>query len=303
VTFPDAAITHPGIYDLTEQEYHSDPVPGGSLSSTGARKLLPPGCPAKFKYWLTHPDPPSRELDFGSAAHRLILGAGADIKEIDAMDYKKKDAQEAKREAYAAGQIPVLPDQMDRIQEMATAILDHPLAAKVFDPRSGKAEQTIVWQEEIQWRPHPKADFEYTTVWRRALLDFLTRLRMADGRLIVPDYKTCKSAERTAFMKSAADFGYHQQGPWYIDAVRAAGLAEEVCYLLVAQEKDPPYLVNVIELDETNSLMWGRDLNDHALRIYAECTATNTWPGYPPEITLGHLPKYAQYAAEEILSE
>jgi hypothetical protein len=295
-------ITQPGVYDIPAAEYHADPVAAGSLSSTGARKLLPPGCPAKFKYWLSHPDTPSRDMDFGSAAHRLILGAGADIVEIDAMDYKKKDAQDARQEAHAAGKIPVLPDQMDRIQEMASRILDHPLAAKVFDPRSGRAEQTIVWKEEIQWRPHPKADFEYTTVWRRALLDFLTRLRMADGRLIVPDYKTCKSAEKIAFMKSAAEYGYHQQGPWYIDAVRAAGLTDDVCYLLVAQEKDPPYLVNVIELDP-DSLMWGRELNDHALRIYAECTATNTWPGYPPDIALGSLPKYAQYAAEEIVSE
>jgi len=223
--------------------------------------------------------------------------------EIDAMDYKKKDAQEAKKAAHAAGKIPVLPDQMDRIQEMATRLLDHPIAAKVFDPRYGKPEQTIVWSEEIQWRPHPKAEFQYTTVWRRALIDFLTRLRMADGRLIVPDYKTCDSAEKVAFMKSAAKFGYHQQGPWYIDAVRAVGLSEEVCYLLVAQEKDPPYLVNVIELDEPGALLYGRELNDHALRIYAECTATNTWPGYPPEITVGSIPKYAQYAAEEIFSE
>lgn len=294
-------ITQPGVYDIPAAQYHADPVAGGSLSSTGARKLLPPGCPAKFKYWLTHPDPPSKELDFGSAAHRLVLGAGADIVEIDAMDYKTSAAQEAKKAAHAAGKIPVLPEQLDRIQDMATAIWDHPLASKMLDPRTGKPEQTIVWQSEIQWRPHPKAPWEYRMVWRRALIDHLSRLRMADGRLIVPDYKTCKSAEKTAFMKSAGDYGYHQQGPWYIDAVRAAGLAEDVCYLLIAQEKDPPYLVNVIELDETNTLMYGRDLNDYSLQIYAQCTATNSWPGYPAEIQLGHLPKYAQYAAEEIL--
>lgn len=296
-----AKVTAPGVYDIPPAEYHADPVAGGSLSSTGARKLLPPGCPAKFKYWLTHPDPPSKAMDFGSAAHRMVLGAGADIVEIDAMDYKTKDAQEAKKAAYAAGQIPLLPDQMDKVQEMATAIWDHPLAAKILDPATGKPEQTIVWREEIQWRPGPKAEFEYTTVWRRALVDFLSRLRTADGRLIVPDYKTCDSADKTEFMKSAAKFGYHQQAPWYIDAVRAVGLAEDVCYLLVAQEKDPPYLVNVIELDP-ETLMWGRELNDYSLQIYAECAATNTWPGYPHEVQLGRLPKYAQYAAEEILS-
>lgn len=38
-------ITEPGVYDLPAEVYHADPVEGGSLSSTGARKLLPPSCP------------------------------------------------------------------------------------------------------------------------------------------------------------------------------------------------------------------------------------------------------------------
>jgi len=33
-------IRRPGLYDLPEHIYHADPVPGGSLSSTGARRLL-----------------------------------------------------------------------------------------------------------------------------------------------------------------------------------------------------------------------------------------------------------------------
>lgn len=295
-------ITQPGVYDIPAAQYHSDPVLGGSLSSTGTRKLLPPkGCPAKFKHWLTHPDPPSKELDFGAAAHRLILGAGADIVEIDAMDYKTKAAQEAKKAAHLAGKIPVLPEQMGTIQDMASVLWDHPVAAKLFADGTGKAEQTIVWTTEVPWRPHPDAPIEYTTVWRRALIDQLSRLRMADGRLIIPDYKTTECAEKTQFMKSAGDFGYHQQGPWYIDAVRAAGLSDLVCYLLIAQEKKPPYVVNVIEQDPP-AMDLGRKLNDLALSVYAKCVATATWPGYSTDIELGSLPPFVKYAGEDILS-
>ena len=31
-----------GVYDIPEDLYHRDPVPGGSLSCSGAKKLLPP---------------------------------------------------------------------------------------------------------------------------------------------------------------------------------------------------------------------------------------------------------------------
>ncbi|MGW9447058.1 hypothetical protein, partial [Bacillus mobilis] len=50
-----SAITRPGVYDgIPEAVYHRDPVPGGSLSSSGARKLLAPSCPALFKYDQEH---------------------------------------------------------------------------------------------------------------------------------------------------------------------------------------------------------------------------------------------------------
>ena len=40
-----------GVYDLPAAAYHRDPVEGGSLSASGAKKLMPPSCPALFKAW------------------------------------------------------------------------------------------------------------------------------------------------------------------------------------------------------------------------------------------------------------
>ena len=42
-------ITEPGVYDVPFDEYLRDPVPGGSLSTSGARLLLDT-CPAIFDY-------------------------------------------------------------------------------------------------------------------------------------------------------------------------------------------------------------------------------------------------------------
>ena len=42
----------PGIHDLSVIDYLTDM---DALSSTGARRLQPPPCPAAFRCWQTHP--------------------------------------------------------------------------------------------------------------------------------------------------------------------------------------------------------------------------------------------------------
>ena len=45
----EVVVDEPGVYDgLDEAAYHADPVPGGSLSASGAKLLLPPSCPALY---------------------------------------------------------------------------------------------------------------------------------------------------------------------------------------------------------------------------------------------------------------
>ena len=62
-------LTEPGQYGgVTPEVYHADPVFGGSLSSSGARALLPPSCPALFRHKQLHGEPPKAEFDFGHAA-------------------------------------------------------------------------------------------------------------------------------------------------------------------------------------------------------------------------------------------
>src|SRR5207248_11468429 len=86
----DVQIVEPGVYDITNDVYHADPVPQGSLSSTGARQLTPPNCPALFKWQLDHPEPPNSVFDIGTAAHKLVLGDGPQIVEVDADDWRSK---------------------------------------------------------------------------------------------------------------------------------------------------------------------------------------------------------------------
>jgi hypothetical protein len=281
-TTPPAAgpiITEPGIYEMTNDQYHADPVPGGSLSSTGARKLLAPSCPALFRHDQLHGQKPKRVFDFGTAAHGLVLGSGPELVKIKADNYRTKAAQEAQADARARGAVPLLPAEWQQVHDMAAAIRRHPTASALFAEGSGAPEQSLFWQD----RP--------TGVWCRARLDWM-RYRTA-GRLVVPDYKTTNTASPSAVEKHIADFGYHQQGAFYLDGVEALGGGGDAEFVLVFQEKTAPYLINVVQLDAA-SLRVGRERNRRAIETYRDCTAADHWPGYGDDIQIASLPQWAE---------
>lgn len=280
------SLTQPGVYDLPAAVYHSDPVQGGSLSSSAARKLLPPSCPALFKHYLEHGQEPRREFDFGHAAHKRILGAGEETVVVagtgkDENSWRTKADEEAVAEVRAAGKTPITPRDAKAVEEMADALKAHPIAGRLFDPAQGKPEQTLVWH-----------DREFG-VWRRAMLDWLPTARYGQ-RLIVADYKTAKSAQPKAISRSLNDYGYAQQADWYLAAVKALGLHGEIepAFVFVFQEKTPPYLVTVAQ-PNPDALLWGERLNRLALHTYRECTRTGRWPGYSDDVISVGLPGWA----------
>lgn len=275
-------ITEPGVYDLPAEVYFADPVEGGSLSSTGARRLLPPHCPALFDHERRNGQQHRPEFDFGHAAHREVLGVGQELRLLDHPDFRSKAARDERDEAYADGAVPLLAADYERVQAMAEAIRQHPVAARLFAPGSGRPEQTLIWRD---------AD---TGVMRRAMLDWLPET-VPGRRLIVPDYKTCQKADPESIARSVHTYGYHQQGAQYIDGVKTLGLAPDGAAMVFAfQEKTAPYLVHVVELDAA-ALQIGRKRNRRALQIYAECTATGVWPGYADDsVSFISLPAWAE---------
>jgi hypothetical protein len=125
-------VEAPAIVDgLPAEAYHADRT---SISSSGLRALLNPGCPAQFKYDRDHPQAPKKEFDLGHAAHLYVLGEGPELEVIDFPDWRKKDAQIQRDEAYLAGKVPLLTKDHDMVQEMAAAIRQHPIAGPLFTP-------------------------------------------------------------------------------------------------------------------------------------------------------------------------
>lgn len=267
-----AAITEPGIYSMPPNIYHAQTK---SLSHSGAKLLLPPSCPAKFKHWLNAGSEHKPEYDFGHAYHTRVLGIGERVEIIEEKDWAKKVAQDARKAAYAAGRAPILRKDAETIDAMAKELYEHPHASELLNA-VGQAEQAIFWTDGA------------TGIERRAMLDFLHD----DGAQAV-DIKTCVSAEPSAISRAMWSNGYYMQGPWYQDAVASC---ERWSYLpeftFIFQEKTPPYLITVVSPNE-EMLTVGRARNRAAIELYHQCVTFDHWPGYADGPVAVGLPRYA----------
>lgn len=269
--------------DFDERDYHAHEA----LSSTGARKLLPPGTPARFHYERQHPKAPTEAMILGKAAHRLTLGAGARIEVADYPDFRTKEAREWRDGVLAADSVPLLADsdKWRRVQGMKAALDADPIYRRLFDPDRGRPEVSLFWLEG--------------DVPCRARFDFLPD--PIDGRrLVIPDYKsTSKLAHPLEFARSAAEYGYPMQDDFYRRGARAL-IDQDPAFVFVVQETEPPYLVSFVQVRPDDQRL-AEARNDLALSIFAACTAADQWPGYGSEVHQLDMPAWWRIQSEDIL--
>lgn len=286
-----AVPVNDGIYPrIPDTVYHGDPY---SLSSSGARTLI--SCtPAKYLEDRNTPPKPKPHYDFGHAAHLMVLGAGAQLFIMDptkhgltkdgkvaavpAATSMWKQTEQAAREA---GKTCIRKDQLDVVQRMAGKVFTHPVASTLL--AAGTPEVSAYHHDDE------------TGVRLRARFDFLPD--RPGKRLIIVDYKTADDASQEAFEKAVARFGYFQQQPWYVDAAIEQGLDDDPGFLFIVQEKTPPYLVAVHQI-EPDWVDYGRRRNREAINLYSECLATNTWPGYSEDIHTAVMPAWMRRQIE-----
>jgi hypothetical protein len=252
--------------DLTADEYHADRT---SISSTGLRELLDPGCPAQFKYDRDNPAAPKREFDLGHAAHRLVLGVGEELEPLDFDNYLTKAAKAARDDAREAGAVPLLTHEWEQVQAMAEMIRRHPIAGPLFAAGSGRAELSLFWTDPA------------TGVRCRVRPDWLKEL---PGLAIAVDYKTITKADPGTVSRAIKDRAYHQQDALYTDGIWAVLQPEDVRFVFVFQSKQAPYLITVRELAQQDRDI-GRARNERALRLYADCMAADEWPDWTGPVT------------------
>ena len=283
-------MTAPGIYpDVSHDDYHAHPA----LSSTGARRLTDPSCPALFRYAADHPERPAVEvLELGQAFHTLVFGAGPAVTTIPADVLAKNGAvSTTAAKAYcdgvrAEGGIPLKAEKVALLEAMAAVVRADPIFAAAT--AAGAPEVSAFWTDLYG-------------VECRARFDWLPT-RVKGRRLIVPDLKSARSAHPRTFARTAAtEHGYAQQADWYLRGLRALGLADDrAAFVFFPQEKTPPFLVQPVQLD-AEAMRVGEILNDRAIETYARCMESGRWPGYHDGVALAQLPGwYTQPVLESV---
>lgn len=269
-----SAVTKPGVYPGMDSDvYHSDPTPGGSLSSSWARKLMEPAGPARFQHERRNPQPPKRVFEFGHAAHALVLGVGSEIARIPEELLSKSGstgttaARDFMAEARANGRIPLKDAEANVVDAMAAKLRETPEAMALLAADGTQAELSAF-----------HIDSE-SGMWLRGRFDAIS----PSG---IVDYKTTTDADPGKFARRTAhELGYHQQDAWYRDLARALDITDQPLRFIL-QEKTAPYLVSVVQLDD-EYVDIGRRRNRAAIELYAKCLATDVWPGFTGVSTVG----------------
>lgn len=285
-------ITKPGVYpDLPAVDYHAQHA---WLSNSGAKLLLKPSCPAKFKHTLEAGEEHKRHFDLGKVTHTLTLGDGDEYVVVqaaavdktlyDARDYTTKSAQAHRDAIYASGKVPILRAELDLCVAMAEKVKAEPNAAALLS--KGRPEVSLFWVDEA------------TGVKCRARLDWMPDA-VEGRRLIVGDLKTAVSSEPDEFGRAAARFGYVRQNDWYLDGIRALGVDPDPAFLFIIVEKEPPHVVTVGQFTDPDDLRLAAGMNDAARRVYRRCLETDRWPGYVDGIADLTLPPWHHVQNEE----
>ena len=275
-------ITTPGAYcAMSAVDYHADPCPEPSLSSSIARVLLNR---SPLHAWIKHPklnqayedNGGSRAMDLGSAVHEMLLGRGSEIVEIEAVNFTTKAAREARDAARAIGKTPLLTDDCRRAEAMSNVararLAGHPAYAD-----DGFSETVIAWKEG--------------RVWCRAMID-----RMSLDRRSVLDIKTtAKTARPEAATRTIFDMGYHFQMAFYERGLNVLfpGDAGRRTFTFLFQEDEAPYECSLIKLDE-GAMTIARKQVMAAIGIWKRCMASNHWPGYPRSVQTASMPEWMQ---------
>jgi hypothetical protein len=269
----------PGLHTISAAEYHADPCPQPSLSSSIANLLL---TRSPLHAWHAHPrlnpawraEVPTTEMELGTALHSMILeNSEKSLVLIDAKDYRTNDAKALRDAARVNGKTPLLVHKLAEVREIALAARAQIKASEIGGVKFS-SERSMLWQEG--------------ETWCRGRIDWLSD----DNELVVDLKTTSASAEPNAYIKRLLNDGADLQAAVYSRGVYAL-TGKRPAFVFACIEVDPPYAMSFVGL-EPAWIAWADAKFDQALEIWRKCLASNEWPAYGRRVCWGSLPAWAE---------
>lgn len=257
-----------------EQNYHDIPALNASSISDYMRSPL--------HFWMHSSLNPDREkkdktpaMIFGSLCHCLVLEPEAFDKEFIVSPNINKCTKAGKEEWAAftreAGSRDVITEETyGHAVAMRDAMFANSAVKNLLG--NGCSEQPVFWTKEEGG------------VLCKAKLDYSRQ-----GLLI--DYKTTADASYSTFSKSIANFGYHRQMAWYMDAFEHQYNERPKGAVIIAQEKDLPDAIGIYAI-KGSALEIGKKECDRAYEEISERLLLSKWEAYPDKMIDIDLPNW-----------
>lgn len=278
----------PGYHRIQMAKYLADPCVVPSLNASIAQVLLNE---SPRKAWHSHPklNPAFQDkrdegkFDIGIASHAMLLEGIDVIETCDFDDWRKKEAQERRDAARAAGKIPLLRRHRDAVVAMVST-------AEAFIKHSEVGEYWPDAESEIT------AVCEERGVWMRCRMDKVTK-----NRRFIFDYKSTTDATPEPFSRQLVRMGYHIQEAFYRRIARNLG-AVGPRFVFLAQSVEPPYECSLHGCDEALQEIAEAEV-ERAVTMWRQCVSTKQWPSHGARIHWALPPTYMMKEHEMRLQE
>lgn len=271
--------------DVNERAYHADPAPAPSLSASGAKVLL--NRSAKAFQWghprlrPAHlPAPEESYSDaavFGTVVHKLVLGRGRDVVEVDADAWRTSAVKQERADITACGKVAILKHRLAEARIIAAA-----LSERVRYPADTPTEVVMVWRDHAT---------DGTPVWCRGMIDALP---LDEPR--IDDLKITGGELSDAFVgRQVGSMNYDLSMAWYRRglSILKPDLAGRITTRLIFAERGEPYDVFPLDLTEGDLHVAARQCQA-AIDRFAACMTAGEWPGVAPRPRSLTIPDWHQ---------
>lgn len=260
---------------LGKAYYEKAATPSNPKAGPASKSSLWDFNKSPFKWRHGKPREASKAMDLGT----LIHAAALEPEKFDDLvivspypDFRTKEAREWKVDQIELGKIITTEDEIEKIKDIATAVIDD---YRLNFQAPYKTEMAVfgkIGETEI-----------------KGLIDLVP-----DGLDCLVDLKTTSSFDSLdSIQRTIVNRGYHWQAALYLDLWNAASGEKRTRFVFCFVEVDSPHETAWVELSE-NLLELGRAGYMNAVARWQKCVATNHWPKQIEGIAMIETPKYIQ---------
>ena len=277
-TSPDIFPTDGLFAGIPDDQYHASQT----IGSSDLKKVL--RSPAHYAVSRPELNPnwiPQVETDalrIGKAYHAMILEPASFVTRFAiwrGADRRTKvgKAEYAELLTQNAGKTILSAEEYAKLSAMREVALANPTVAGVL--QAGASEVSFVWTD-----PETGVRCKCRPDWYRS-------------DLLIADLKSTRDAGLSSFSRDMVSYGYYISAAHYLMGYeQVIGESLDGNFLLIAQEKDPPYAIGSYAIADA-ALSRGRVKVQQALQRIARCRQRGQWEGYDTQVQTITLPGWA----------